>query len=192
MPRGAARSETSRAAILAAVSVLIDRVGYDNVTIEGIAAQAGVGKQTIYRWYPSKSAIIVEALVTGSLLDESFPVLETGDALTDISDWLERVLTFISQKNHAALLSSLIAAGVDSPEIGLRVAERLGTAGPTIAQRVMQATDAGELDPALSPDQIDQLISGLIVLRALGRSSYEKGEARRIVAALLGDSHHAP
>jgi AcrR family transcriptional regulator len=185
MPRGAARSAASRTAILTAIAALIDRVGFDNVTIEGIATEAGVGKQTIYRWYPSKDAIVADALAEGTLVPESFPVPETGDALADLGAWLERVLKFLAEKNHAELISSLVAASVDSPEIGLRVAERLGTASPTIARRVEQARDAGELRPALTPEQIDQLIFGLVVLRALSRSPYRKGEARQLVAALL-------
>jgi len=185
MPRGAARSEAARAAILASVASLVDRVGYDAVTIEGIAHEAGVGKQTIYRWYPSKSAIIAEALVEGRLLGEDFTIPDTGDPVADIADWLEHVLTFLAKSNHSALLSSLIAASVDSPEIGLRIAQRLGMDGPSIADRVQQATDAGQLSPALSPDQIDQLIVGVIMMRALGRNPYLEGEALRLVTALL-------
>jgi len=185
MPRGAARSEAAHAAILASVASLVDRVGYDAVTIEGIAAEAGVSKQTIYRWYPSKSAIIAEALVEGRLLGEDFTIPDTGDTAADIAAWLEHVLTFLASRNHAALLSSLVAASVDSPEIGLRISERLGLGGPTIAERVQRATDAGELSPVLSPDQIDQLIVGVIMMRALGRNPYEQGEARRLVGALL-------
>ncbi|GAA4187428.1 TetR/AcrR family transcriptional regulator [Gryllotalpicola kribbensis] len=186
MPRGAARSEASRTAILTAIATLIDRMGFDNVTIEAIATEAGVGKQTIYRWYPSKNAIVAEALAEGTLVPESFPVPETGDALADISAWLERVLAFLGDETHAALLGSLLSASIDSPEIGLRVAERLGMASPTVAERVQQARDAGQLRPALTGEQIDQLIFGLVVMRALGRAPYVPGEAHRLVAALLG------
>ncbi|MFC4243279.1 TetR/AcrR family transcriptional regulator [Gryllotalpicola reticulitermitis] len=191
MPRGAARSEAARAAILASVASLVDRVGYDAVTIEGIAAAAGVGKQTIYRWYPSKSAIIAEALVEGRLLGEDFTIPDTGDPVADIAAWLEHVLRFLASRNHSALLSSLIAASVDSPEIGLRISQRLGLGGPTIAERVRQATDAGELASPLSPDQIDQLIVGIIMMRALGRNPYVEGEARQLVGALLDSSTRA-
>lgn len=185
MPRGAARSEAARAAILASVASLVDRVGYDAVTIEGIAHEAGVGKQTIYRWYSSKSAIIAEALVEGRLLGEDFTIPHTGDTVADISSWLEHVLTFLAKSNHSALLSSLIAASVDSPEIGARIAERLGMERPTIAERIQRATDAGELSPSLTPDQLDQLIVGLIMRRALDRHPYSEGEAQQLVAALL-------
>jgi AcrR family transcriptional regulator len=70
--RGAVRSEAARTAVLAATSSLIERLGYERVTIEGIASEAGVGKQTIYRWWPSKSAVVAECLLEGALLPETF------------------------------------------------------------------------------------------------------------------------
>ena len=54
-PRGRPRSETARKAVLRAALRLVAAHGYRALTIEGIAAAAGVGKQTIYRWWPSKA-----------------------------------------------------------------------------------------------------------------------------------------
>jgi AcrR family transcriptional regulator len=54
------RSEQSRQAILAAAAELCVEIGYAATTVEAIAARAGVGKQTIYRWWPSKAAVLLE------------------------------------------------------------------------------------------------------------------------------------
>lgn len=59
--RGRRRSERSHEAIIAATQELLVERSYPEVTIEGIAARAGVGKQTIYRWWPSKAALVLEA-----------------------------------------------------------------------------------------------------------------------------------
>ena len=64
--RGRRRSERSHRAILAATQELLVERSYSEVTIEGIAARAGVGKQTIYRWWPSKAALVLEAYLAGS------------------------------------------------------------------------------------------------------------------------------
>lgn len=64
--RGRRRSERSHEAILAATQELLVERGYRQLTIEGIAARAGVGKQTIYRWWPSKAALVLEAYLTGA------------------------------------------------------------------------------------------------------------------------------
>ncbi|WP_428305874.1 TetR/AcrR family transcriptional regulator [Lacipirellula sp.] len=58
---GRPRSVATQEAILAASLRLTERVGYAQLTIEGIAAEAGVGKQTVYRWWPSKAALVLEA-----------------------------------------------------------------------------------------------------------------------------------
>ena len=57
------RNEASRRAILAAAFELVQEVGYAKLSIEGIAARAGVGKQTIYRWWPSKGAVLFDAFL---------------------------------------------------------------------------------------------------------------------------------
>lgn len=57
------RSERSRVAILTAALDLCAEHGYGNVTVEAIAARAGAGKKTIYRWWPSKGAVVLEAIV---------------------------------------------------------------------------------------------------------------------------------
>ncbi len=62
-PDAGRRSERSRRAIYEAALALVAEEGYTRTTIEGIAARAGVGKQTIYRWWPSKSAVLLEAFL---------------------------------------------------------------------------------------------------------------------------------
>ena len=64
--RGRRRSERSHRAILSATQELLVEHSYREVTIGGIAARAGVGKQTIYRWWPSKAALVLEAYLAGS------------------------------------------------------------------------------------------------------------------------------
>ncbi|MFE2755977.1 TetR/AcrR family transcriptional regulator [Actinosynnema sp. NPDC059335] len=62
-PDAARRSDRSRRAILVAALELVEALGYSRLTIEAVAARAGVGKQTIYRWWPSKGPLLFDALV---------------------------------------------------------------------------------------------------------------------------------
>ncbi|PGL68975.1 TetR/AcrR family transcriptional regulator [Bacillus sp. AFS055030] len=60
---GRPRSEASKTAILNATIDLLEETGYSSLTIEAIAARAGVGKATIYRWWPNKSILVLDAFL---------------------------------------------------------------------------------------------------------------------------------
>ena len=68
--RGPKRSEEARLAILHAAAARVVAHGYDHLTMEGVAADAKVGKQTIYRWWPSRSALVADCLAERLLLAE--------------------------------------------------------------------------------------------------------------------------
>ncbi|HEY4779304.1 MAG TPA: TetR/AcrR family transcriptional regulator [Solirubrobacterales bacterium] len=63
---GRPRSEAARGAVLGAALELVEEGGYPALTMEGIARRAAVSKQTIYRWWPNKAAIVLEALNEGA------------------------------------------------------------------------------------------------------------------------------
>src|SRR5690348_11960575 len=81
LPDAGRRNEASRKAILTAAFDLVGEVGFAKLSIEAIAARAGVGKQTIYRWWPSKGTVLFDAFL---MLSEDHA---TGDpALPDTGD----------------------------------------------------------------------------------------------------------
>src|SRR5687768_12726238 len=86
LERGRRRSERSHEAIVRATQELLVERGYRQLTIEAIAARAGVGKQTIYRWWPSKGAVVLEAFLVlsegGPEQDMALP--DTGDLKADL------------------------------------------------------------------------------------------------------------
>src|SRR5918992_5737744 len=92
-PRGRRRSERSHRAIVAATQELLVERGYPGVTIEGVAARAGVGKQTIYRWWPSRAALVLEAYLAGQ--DAVPPPAQGTSVREDVREllrWLIAVL----------------------------------------------------------------------------------------------------
>src|ERR1700721_1177340 len=84
---GRPRSETSRQAILSAALSLASEDGYAHATIDGIAARAGVGKQTIYRWWPTKADVVLEACTAKA--DLHVPVTDRGSYAADLRAFLE-------------------------------------------------------------------------------------------------------
>src|SRR3954454_16328192 len=88
---GRKRSEESRLAILAAAAELTAEVGYAGLTIEGIAARSGTGKQTVYRWWPSKADVLLDALMTKA--EMHIPIPDEGSYAADLRGFLTASFT---------------------------------------------------------------------------------------------------
>src|SRR5271165_6134675 len=78
---GRPRSEHARQAILRSTLKLLQHTGFPELTIEAIAADAGVGKTTVYRWWPSKGALVVDAFADSAGHKLHFP--DTGSVFQD-------------------------------------------------------------------------------------------------------------
>ena len=106
-PRGRPRSEAAHDAILLAAVALTREVGYDAVTMDGIAARAGVGKTTVYRRWSSKELLVTEAI--GRIV-RSFPVPHTGSLDGDLLQLMQQAVGMYRDPASLALLSGLVAA----------------------------------------------------------------------------------
>lgn len=105
--------------------------GYASVTIEGLAAEAGVSKQTIYRWWSSKAAILGEALLEGSPSPD-LPV--TDDLAADLRAWFSAMSTQAGDGASVELARALIAVTATDAELGAALNKRL--ADPIVEQIV--------------------------------------------------------
>jgi len=179
---GPVRSAAAREAILDATAALFDRVGYDHLTIEGIAREAGVGKQTIYRWWPSRGALVAECLV-GRRLFPDFDVPDTGDLLADLDTWLDTVLGVIEAPSGGDLLRSLVAAAAEDPAVGGHLSEGLGIER-SLAARLAAGVRAGQLPVDTPAPQLGEAILGAVIVQSLGRSD-DHAALRRLVRFLL-------
>jgi AcrR family transcriptional regulator len=144
MPRP--RSERARQAVLVAMRRALTAEGYEAVTIEGLAAEADVSKQTIYRWWPSKAAILGEALLEGELPGADMALPMTDDLAADLRAWSTAESTQLREPGSKALARALIAVTATDPELGEALNRRF--AGPLIAgivERIQRAKDAGEV-----------------------------------------------
>ena len=105
--RGRRRSERSHEAIIAATQELLVERSYPELTIEAIAARAGVGKQTIYRWWPSKAALVLEAYLAGS--DAVALPAEGKTARADIRALLGWLIDVLAQPIGGHVVAGLVA-----------------------------------------------------------------------------------
>jgi AcrR family transcriptional regulator len=109
------RSASAQAAVLRSCAEIMRDRGPAAVSIEGVARAAGVGKQTIYRWWPSRGALLVDAMVAGRGRVE-IGVVDTGDLAADLRAMLVAVVRVITGE-HGPLLASLLGEMQQDPQL---------------------------------------------------------------------------
>ena len=105
--RGRRRSERSHQAIISATRELLVERGYPDVTIEGIAARAGVGKQTIYRWWPSRAALVLEAYLSSA--DVVTPPAAARTVREDVRALLGWLIAVLREPTGGHVVAGLVA-----------------------------------------------------------------------------------
>jgi AcrR family transcriptional regulator len=164
--RGRPRSqEADRAILTAAAELLADR-GLSAMSIEEVAARAGVGKTTIYRRWPSKGLLALDAFVTS--FREAQPPNDTGTLRGDLLAALHAWVRAVTQTPMGPMLTSLIAEAQHDPE--LRGAWRDRVLEPLRVQhRVMldRAVERGEIPASVDRDVVLDLFFGAAEHRLL-------------------------
>lgn len=186
-PRGRPRSIACHQAILRATMELLTESSYGEVTMEGIAARAGVSKQTLYNWWPSKARLAMEAYAATAAT--RIPESDTGSTQED----LQRLLCFTCQvlgrgeSSLGATLAGLIAAAQSDDELGCELRETLIAARRRVATRILQrGMERGEVDPELDLPLVLDLLYGPIWYRLLLRNApLNRAFAHEIVAHLM-------
>ena len=169
MPRP--RSENARQAVLAAMRAALAADGYAAVTIEGLAAEAGVSKQTIYRWWPSKAAILGEALLEGALPGAEADLPFSSDLAADLRSWFTTAGEHLSRAENVELARALIAVTATDPELGEALNHRF--ADPIVSwivARVTRAQEDGSVRADVDPAAVaDQFVAATSYAALLGR-----------------------
>lgn len=160
------RSEAARQAVLEAADDMLVELGYGGVTIEGIAARAGVAKQTIYRWWPSKTDIFMDAFIEDAAQALTSP--ECGDLASDMRAHLHNYARFLTKSDAGAVLRALAGEAQHDPQMAVRFrADYLSQQRARDRLPLERAIDRGELPTDTDIDfAVDQLV-GPIYYRAL-------------------------
>jgi AcrR family transcriptional regulator len=107
------RSEEARLAVLAAADDLLVEKGFAGVTVEGIAAQAGVAKQTVYRWWRTKTDVLLDAFLQ-DMAEEPVPP-DHGDLASDLRAHVRALARSLSESDHGAVFRALVAQAQHDP-----------------------------------------------------------------------------
>ena len=164
--------------------------GYEALTIERLAADAGVSKQTIYRWWPTKAAILGEALVEG-VLPTSLPLPvaageDAHDLAADLLAWLTASAQQLQQAEGLGVARALIAITASDPAVGAALNERL--AAPIrewVQQRIDRVAALGVLRDGVDAILLTDHLIAITAYSALTGTVRSERQLRGIVDQVM-------
>lgn len=112
--RGRPRCEDSRSRILQAGLELLEQSSFGEITADAIAERAGASKATIYRWWPNKDAVLVEAL--RETIAQEMPFPDTGDLREDIRLQIHNFIKLLSGR-RGRIFTAFVAAAQSDPQV---------------------------------------------------------------------------
>jgi len=183
--RGRPRSEASEEAILAATLQLLTEKPLRNISMEEIARKAGVGKATIYKWWPSKAYVALDAFLRKA--NQMMPTPDTGSVRRDFLEQVRSLMVFYSSP-AGHILGQFVAEAQSDKEFAALYRERFlkprREATGVIFDRGVQR---GEIDQNLDRELVLDLIYAPAVYRLMvGHAPLDRKVADGIVSILFG------
>ncbi len=186
LPRQDRRNPQSHQAILQATLDLVQDIGYTRLTIEGIAAKAGVGKSTIYRWWRSKGELVIEALAD---VLEAQPLPDSGDTRTDLMAIVHQGVALYSDGTGArTIIAGLVGDIHHDPELATALRERfIHPRRASNREAIARAIERGDL-PADTDIEllIDNLVAPISYRALITDAPITPDIATKLVDQILG------
>jgi AcrR family transcriptional regulator len=166
-PPGRPRSENARQAILSSTIKLLRRDGFADLSIEAIAANAKVGKATVYRWWPNKGALVVDAFASTTEEELHFP--DSGSVFKDMSLQMNQWLGVL-RSQRGCIVRAVLAGGQSDPELIEEFRKRFLWPRRQDAYRTLRrGIERGELPRDLDLDLVLDTLYGAMYMRFLIR-----------------------
>lgn len=187
------RSSRAHAAVLDATAQLLVQRGYHRLTVDAISARAGVSKATVYRWWPHKAAVAVEAVLQNLQPEIAYP--DTGSLQEDLTQQAAGLASVLRRPGLGATLISLLALAAEDAD--LAAALRSGWQEPRRQagrEVVLRGAQRGEVPTSVDVEVLLDAVYGSVYLRALfGHAAVERAALAKVVTqAIAGASHSSP
>ena len=153
---GRPRSSAADEAILAAAVGVFADVGLEALTMEGVAARAGVGKSTLYRRYPNKLDLVVSAVRCYTAVGAPPP--DTGSTRGDVEAIVDDLVAIVTETPMGRMLPILVAARTRAPELDLAYSEVVADKRARSAAVVRRGIERGDFR---SDVDVDVVVDGL-------------------------------
>jgi AcrR family transcriptional regulator len=159
------RNQATLEVILAATYELLQQNGFDRLTIEGVAARAGVGKTTIYRWWPSRGALAVDAFL--AVVSPQLSFNETLSASDDIRQQFRRLAAVYDGEVGKIVREIMGSAQFDCRTLALFNEGYLQPRRIAAKAALQRGIEQGEFRTDLNPEHVIDALYGPIYYRLL-------------------------
>lgn len=177
--RGRPRDPELRALVLTAASRQLESTGYAAMTMEGILADTGIAKRTLYRWWPNKAAVVAEAILDGFVTVPENRLAHTADVWDDLARWLENVAVAV-RGSYGEVLRAATAIGATDAALGESLTNAFARpARADVIERLEAAAERGQVSQHADLDAVVDLLMAIIVYIGVSRD-----DAARIPGAL--------
>ncbi|MEV0687281.1 TetR/AcrR family transcriptional regulator [Nocardia sp. NPDC050378] len=170
---------------------LLARDGYDDLTMEAVARQSGVNKTTLYRWWPSKDALLAAALTVAAPLRISIP--DTGGFAGDLTALGLEIGRLLTAEDTSPIVTAVLSASASRPElasVGYRFfRDRLEREQVIFDRAVARGEIPAGLDPALVVDLLAGALWTHLVLRGEG---FSESYVRAVVGVIVHGTSSRP
>jgi AcrR family transcriptional regulator len=144
-PKGRPRSAAADRAILDATREALAELGWGGLTMGDVAVRAGVAKTTLYRRWPSKNELVVDAVAS---LFDGLQMADRGSLRADIADVVTRFAELLALPESQAALLALFAEGSRDPQLRRRIREHIVDPQKRLVHEgLANAVARGELSP---------------------------------------------
>jgi AcrR family transcriptional regulator len=183
-PAGRPRSERARLAVLEAAADLLVEGGLRSTTIESIAARAGVSKVTIYKWWPSRGAVAVDAYF--HRYRETIDFEDTGDVACDLTAQILATINAFRGRAGAVMAELIGQAQFDANLAEVLRVRWLAPRRALTTEVLQRAVDRGQLRPDTDiPALMDQLYAPLYFRLTMQHEPLEDALAQSLVTTVL-------
>jgi AcrR family transcriptional regulator len=187
--RGRPRREEAHRTILKAALDLVSAYGFRAITMDKIAAQAGVGKMTVYRRWPNKAALVMDALLELIGPETAFPPAPT--AIESLRKQLTLQARFFRGPS-GTLIRSLLAEAQSDPDLAVAFREQwIVPRRAGVKHVLMQAMREGDLRPGIHLETAIDLLYGPIYYRLLIGSGKIDGAFLQALFEQFLDGHRS-
>lgn len=180
---GRQRNELARQAVLGAALGLLREGGYAALSMEALARRAGVGKHTVYRWWPSKAAVVAEASAARATSEVTVP--DSGSLRDDLEQFLVATFRAADDPDIAPVLRTLAAEAQRDPAVAELLRDFLARRRTALRELLRRGRDRGELPSEIDEDVLVDAAYGLFWYRLLVGHTAPDATAARELARLM-------